>query len=207
MPFRRRAPRTRPVVQTRVDPRSTAKSAGPAAVTPRDSFADGLIVQLPALRRYATALTGSMNAADDLVQDCIERALRQSHTLQDPQRMGSWLRAILHNLFIDAVRRRRVQGTEVDIADMEQLISTAAPDAVHLDFTRAVNRLSAEHRQVLLMAGLEGLSYREIAAELDMPIGTVMSRLARARERLRIILEPQASPAIAAGSLPGESAE
>ena len=176
-------------------------------MTPRDSFADGLIVQLPALRRYATALTGSMNAADDLVQDCIERALRQSHTLQDPQRMGSWLRAILHNLFIDAVRRRRVQGTEVDIADMEQLISTAAPDAVHLDFMRAVNRLSAEHRQVLLMAGLEGLSYREIAAELDMPIGTVMSRLARARERLRIILEPQASPAIAAGSLPGESAE
>ena len=64
-------------------------------------FADCLIAQLPALRRYATALTGSIHAADDLVQDCIERALRQSHSLQDPQRMASWLRAILHNLFID----------------------------------------------------------------------------------------------------------
>lgn len=121
--------------------------------------------------------------------------------------MGSWLRAILHNLFIDDIRRRRVQGTEIDIADMEQHIAAAAPDGSHLDFTRAVNRLSAEHRQVLLLAGLEGLSYREIASELDLPIGTVMSRLARARERLRNILEPGELPATAGNPVPGESAE
>lgn len=169
-------------------------------------FADSLIAQLPALRRYATALTGSINSADDLVQDCIERALRQSHTLQDPQRIGGWLRAILHNLFIDDIRRRRARGTDVDIADMEQQIADAAPDTLHVDFRRAVSRLSAEHRQVLLLAGLEGLSYREIAAELGLPIGTVMSRLARARERLRNLLDPDSLP-VSTGGSPGESAE
>jgi RNA polymerase sigma-70 factor, ECF subfamily len=163
----------------------------------RTPFADDLIAQLPALRRYATALVGSSVAADDLVQDCIERALRRSDRLRDAQKLGSWLRSILHNLYIDELRRGRSRGIEQDIDDMADdfALSTPAADrGAVIDFVRAVNTLSVEHRQVLLLVGLEDMNYREIAEELDIPIGTVMSRLARARERLRDALEPAAQP-------------
>lgn len=148
--------------------------------------------QLPTLRRYATALTGSAASADDLVQDSIERALRSSNQLRDLSFLSAWLRKILHNLHIDELRRRRAQGIQQDIEkladDLE--LSAAVPNPGHMrDFLRAINALSFEHRQILLLAGLEELSYREIARELDLPIGTVMSRLARARERLRELME------------------
>lgn len=157
-----------------------------------DPFSAALIAQLPGLRRYATALAGNASTADDLVQDSIERALRRAGSLQHVDRMASWLRTILHNIFVDGLRRAPGRIARVDISDMEnraELSVTPDTDSLHLDIMRAVNRLSYEHRQILLLAGLEGLSYAEIAAELDLPIGTVMSRLARARERLRNILE------------------
>ena len=157
-----------------------------------DSFSAALIAQLPGLRRYAIALAGNASAADDLVQDCIERALRRASSLQSMDRIASWLRAILHNIFIDELRRAPRRVAHVDISEMEnhkELSVTPNTDALHLDIVRAVNRLTFEHRQILLLAGLEGLSYAEIAAELNLPIGTIMSRLARAREKLRHILE------------------
>jgi RNA polymerase sigma-70 factor (ECF subfamily) len=147
-----------------------------------------MTAQLPGLRRYATALVGSAAAADDLVQDCIERALRQASKLEELQRIGGWLRSILHNLYIDDLRRRRRQGASVDLADVENSFAAVAPTRDHasvIDFERAIATLSFEHRQILLLVGLEGLNYREVAAELDVPIGTVMSRLARARQQLR----------------------
>ncbi len=159
----------------------------------RDPFSAALVAQLPRLRRYATALTGNAAAADDLVQDCIERALRRADTLHSPEKMASWLRSILHNIFIDQIRRRPARGSTVDITEMDgDAELSVSPDgsAAQFDIVRAVNRLSHEHRQVLLLAGLEGLSYSEIATELELPIGTVMSRLARARERLRHMLDP-----------------
>jgi RNA polymerase sigma-70 factor, ECF subfamily len=151
-----------------------------------------LIAHLPGLRRYATALTGSASAADDLVQDCIERALRRWATLQDRQRLAAWLRSILHNLYLDEKRRGRSRGIGVDLTEMDNdLALSALPEdrTVATDLMRAMSRLSAEHRQILLLVGLEGLSYREIADELAIEIGTVMSRLARARDRLRQIME------------------
>jgi RNA polymerase sigma-70 factor (ECF subfamily) len=151
-----------------------------------------LIEHLPGLRRYATALTGSASAADDLVQDCIERALRRWATLQDRQRLAAWLRSILHNLYLDEKRRGRSRGIGVDLTEMDNdLALSALPEdrTVATDLTRAMSRLSAEHRQILLLVGLEGLSYREIADELSIEIGTVMSRLARARDRLRQIMD------------------
>jgi len=157
-----------------------------------DPFSVTLIAQLPGLRRYATALSGNASAADDLVQDCIERALRRRGSLQSPDRMASWLRSILHNIFIDELRRAPARVARVDITEMENheaLSVTPDADALHLDMMRAVNQLTFEHRQIVLLAGLEGLSYAELATELDLPIGTVMSRLARAREKLRNILE------------------
>jgi len=159
----------------------------------RDPFAAALIASLPRLRRYATALVGNVGAADDLVQDCIERALRRSATLNDPRRMASWLRSILHNLHVDELRRRRDLLNGVDIAEMDNILAAPPEDrGAKIDFMRAFDGLSIEHKQVLLLAGLEGLNYREIGEELAIPIGTVMSRLARARERLRSALDREA---------------
>jgi len=153
------------------------------------AFADALVEQLPALRRFAAALSGSLPMADDLVQDCIERALRKSDQLREPHRLGAWLRTIMHNVFVNELRRRRQQPTQ-DVEELANELSSSERDpTVTRDFVRALNNLSVEHREIVLLAGLEGLSYREIAATLDLPIGTVMSRLARARGRLRDALE------------------
>jgi RNA polymerase sigma-70 factor (ECF subfamily) len=155
----------------------------------REAFADALVAQLPALRRFAAALSGSLPMADDLVQDCIERALRKSDQLREPHRLGAWLRTIMHNVFVNEIRRRRYEPTQ-DIEKLADELSFSESDpAATRDFVRAMNSLTAEHREILLLAGLEGLSYREIAATLDLPIGTVMSRLARARGRLREALD------------------
>ena len=142
------------------------------------------------------ALSGNPSLADDLVQDCIERALRQSQHLKDQERLGGWLRSILYNLYIDEIRRRRVRGVEKDVTELADDTALAQPATDHgqvRDFLRAMDGLSAEHRQILLLVGLQDMSYREIAGELKIPIGTVMSRLARARERLRSALDPGAA--------------
>jgi RNA polymerase sigma-70 factor, ECF subfamily len=168
----------------------------PKIVTGRQ-FANDLIAQLPALRRYAIALVGNPAQADDLVQDCIERALRRPEALRDKQRLLAWLRSILHNLYIDELRRRRSRGREEDIADLSDNLSLSVParDRSGLrDLAAAMATLNVEHRQILLLVGLEGLNYRELADELDVPMGTVMSRLARAREKLRSAMESGVRP-------------
>jgi len=142
------------------------------------------------------ALVGNAAQADDLVQDCIERALGQAAQLRERQRLGGWLRRILHNLYIDEIRRRKTRGREQNIIELaDQLeLSTPAPDnSREQEFIYAINRLSIEHRQILLLVSVEDLSYREIADELEIPIGTVMSRLARARERLRGLMQGDAA--------------
>jgi RNA polymerase sigma-70 factor, ECF subfamily len=157
-----------------------------------EDFVKALVAQLPGLRRYAIALAGSVALADDLVQDSIEKALRQSGQLRDMQLLSRWLRRILHNLYIDEIRRRHGKGQQQDImefADRVELSVPADDSAAARDFMRAMNALSFEHRQILLLIGLENMSYREVAEELNVPIGTVMSRLARARERLRSLME------------------
>jgi RNA polymerase sigma-70 factor, ECF subfamily len=161
-------------------------------VSRSSAFADALVAQLPALRRYAVALVSNAALADDLVQDCIERALAQEPQLRDLERLGGWLRRILHNLYIDEIRRGKRRGREHDIAELADHLelSVPAPDnSAMLEFIHAVSRLSIEHRQILLLVSVEELSYREIADELEIPLGTVMSRLARARERLRGVLQ------------------
>jgi RNA polymerase sigma-70 factor, ECF subfamily len=157
-------------------------------------FVKSLIANLPRLRRYAAGLSGSLAAGDDLVQDCIERALTHAESLKNAERMGAWLRSIVYNLYTDEIRRRRRRGQNVDIMDMSNDIALSTNPGGHDpqgEILRALDGLSAEHRQILLLAGMEGLEYREIAEELGIPIGTVMSRLARARERLRRSLETE----------------
>lgn len=152
-----------------------------------------MIAHLPALRRYAMALCGNASLADDLVQDGIERALTRAPSLREPERLGPWLRSIVHNLFVDELRRRRTRGVAVDMETVanDLAMSTAPADlSATRDLARAMARLSIEHRQVLVLVGVEQLSYRQIADELAVPLGTVMSRLARARAALRAALEP-----------------
>jgi RNA polymerase sigma-70 factor, ECF subfamily len=125
------------------------------------------------------------------LQDCLERAWKNKAAITDEGPLFPWLRAILHNVDIDRIRRRRPYEAESLDAIAETLAGSCAGDgpALSMDVIRAMNRLSFEHRQILLLVGVEGLSYREIADELATPIGTVMSRLARAGERLRALLE------------------
>lgn len=159
------------------------------------AFAAQLIAYLPALRRYAMALCGNAALADDLVQDGIERALIRAPSLRAQERLGPWLRSIVHNLFVDEMRRRRTRGVPVDVATVENdlAVSTAPADrSATTDLARAMAGLSMEHRQILVLAGVEQLSYREIGEELAIPLGTVMSRLARARAALRAALESPA---------------
>jgi RNA polymerase sigma-70 factor, ECF subfamily len=168
-----------------------------ADADPQKRFEQDLIAQLPALRRYTVALAGSVTVAEDLVQDCIERALRQSHQLRDRGRLGAWLRSIAYNLYIDDRRRARTRGIEEDVDELanDPTLSTGGIDPSEASaFIRAMRSLTPEHRQILLLVGLDGMNYREIAAELQIPIGTVMSRLARARERLRAALEESDQP-------------
>ena len=156
-------------------------------------FGAALAEALPRLRRYAIALVGDVSTADDLLQDCMERAWRNQAAITDERAIFPWLRAILHNLNIDRIRLRRRRPNEAETLDAiaETLAGSTAGDgpARSMDVVRAMNRLSFEHRQILLLVGVEGLSYREIADELSIPAGTVMSRLARARDRLRALLE------------------
>ena len=158
------------------------------------SFAAGLKSALPQLRRYAIALTGSVATADDLVQDCLERAWRGRGQLEQRDMPFSWLRAILYNAHIDWRRRARHDLNRVGMETIEDdLSASSSPDpTAATEMIRALQKLSPDHRHVLLLAGLESLSYGEIAAELAIPIGTVMSRLARARTALRALLDTDA---------------
>lgn len=166
---------------------------GPPPGPPPEPFDDRAIAaQVPRLRRYAAALVGNLSDADDLVQDCIEKALANRHALRDVSRLGGWLLSILHNLHVSGLRWRRRRGAEVPVEDLANDLALSAEPADRAavrDFVRAFGQLSEEHRTVLLLTGMEGLSYREAAEVLEVPVGTVMSRLARARERLRVLLD------------------
>ena len=165
-----------------------------------DAFARLLLDQIPRLRRYARALAGSTADADDLVQDCLERAWSRSRQWRDQGDMRPWLFTILHNIYVNHVRRQ-VRGpsflpyeAEHDLPDP----SSSAPESeLSLqELQGALNSLRPEQREVLLLVALEGLTYEEVAQIQAIPLGTVMSRLFRAREALRRQLAGQAVPGL-----------
>ncbi len=159
--------------------------------------------QIPGLRRFARALLrGDRESADDLVQDSLERALSGWHLRQAQGGLRGWLYTILYNRFLTDQQRRRRQGvhnplTEIIEAELPRVEGEQDKALEHRDLSRAVAALPEEQRSVLLLIAVEGLSYDEAARVLGVPIGTVMSRLSRARERLRQDLNagPQASGA------------
>jgi RNA polymerase sigma-70 factor (ECF subfamily) len=146
---------------------------------------------IPALRRFAWALTRNGEDADDLVQDCLERAINRAASFRHEGDLRAWLFTILHNSFISDRRRMKRRGLHVDIEAAADISSSGDQErsAEVRDVLAALDELPVEQREVLLLVGVEDLSYEEAARVLDIPEGTVMSRLSRARDRLRTILE------------------
>ncbi|UCE89515.1 MAG: sigma-70 family RNA polymerase sigma factor [Pseudomonadota bacterium] len=152
-----------------------------------NQFGKQLTEYIPRLRRYARALfRGDSTAADDLVQDCLERALDRQHYFRANSNLRAWLFTIMHNIYVNRVRRQ-ANVPDIVAAEPDSLPASSRPeDAVALDdLSRAIQALPHEQKTVLLLVTLEGMSYREVADMLEVPEGTVMSRLARARQRLR----------------------
>lgn len=154
-----------------------------------------ILAEIPRLRRYARALTGRTDGADDLVQDTLERALEKWRFWRLGSELRPWLFAIMHNLYVDGLRR----DTRVEYRAEDDLPLPAQrgeqTDRLELrDLDRALAQLPVEQREVLLMVALEEFSYAEVARALDIPQGTVMSRLSRARSRLKAVLAGEAVP-------------
>lgn len=153
---------------------------------------DKVVEYIPRLRRYARALLGSdVIAADDLVQDCLERALNKLHHWRIGTDLRAWLFTIMHNLYVNQVKRSANGPQFVDMCD--EYTSASSPARVEdgllmRELHQALGTLSTDQREILLLVGLEGLSYQEVSSILTIPEGTVMSRLSRARKELRKLL-------------------
>jgi RNA polymerase sigma-70 factor (ECF subfamily) len=158
-----------------------------------DTFALLIEEQIPALRRYARMLTRDADDADDLVQDCLERALKAVWRFRGESDIRTWLFSILRNSFIDERRRKARRGPHLMIDDIEPPFVDGDQSSLAevRDVLAAIAALPVEQREVLLLVGVEGLSYEEAARVLRAPIGTVMSRLSRGRKRLRQLLEAE----------------
>ncbi|MBL0418773.1 sigma-70 family RNA polymerase sigma factor [Ramlibacter sp. AW1] len=167
----------------------------PAPGTP-----DDLVAQIAHLRRYARALTGDRWAADDLVQDTLERACRRWRLWAVGSDLRAWLFSVMHNLFVDGIRRARRHSSETPADDfaLEQAPAPSAPIDRALDLQACLMRLPEEQREVLLLVTLQDLGYADVARITGVPVGTVMSRLSRARSRLRELMEEEDQP----GALP-----
>ncbi|UEM02115.1 sigma-70 family RNA polymerase sigma factor [Skermanella rosea] len=154
-------------------------------------FGTELEVQIASLRRYARALLRDRNDADDLVQESLARALSRADRFKPGTNLRAWLFTIMHNVHVNQVRQKISRPDEVPVEDYEMRLTTPARQETSIelrDMSRALADLPEEQRQVLLLVALEGLKYDEVAAVLQIPIGTVMSRLSRAREAVRIKL-------------------
>lgn len=155
-----------------------------------------LLAELPRLRRYARALVGDAAAADDLVQDTLERGLHKAAQWRPDSDLRAWLFSIMHNLRVDQLRRPGLNMTPAGDEPADAPVRADQADLLEVrDLDTALARLPEAQREVLLLVALEDMPYDVIARTLDLPIGTVMSRLSRGRERLRLILQGQ-QPAV-----------
>ena len=151
-------------------------------------FAQLIEAEIPRLRRYARALTRDASRADDLVQCCLVRAIGKEHLWQPGTDLRAWLFTILHNQHVNDIRRSVREGVRVPVEEVAPILTVSPNAAASLqlrDLERAIATLPEEQRQVILLVGLEGISYESVAAILEIPIGTVRSRLSRGRETLR----------------------
>jgi RNA polymerase sigma-70 factor (ECF subfamily) len=164
------------------------------------AFRQQLIGHIPRLRRYARTLVFERHRADDLVQATLERGLTHWHQYDQRRDMGVWLLSIAHNAHMDQLRRDR-RLSVFDPGDLQDLQDRGGGDAgadvaLRLDLVAALARLSAEQRESLLLVCVEQLSYAEAAEVMQVPAGTVMSRVCRARAAMRQLLEGHRAPPV-----------
>jgi len=149
--------------------------------------------EIPRLRRYALALAGEPAAADDLVQDSLERAIRKRHLWQRYGSIRAWLYRILFNVYLNQRTQRTQRQRQLPLEGVADALAVPAPQEHRIDCTdiaTAMHDLPDEQRAAILLTALEGLSYDEAAAILDIPVGTLRSRLSRGRDRLRALYRP-----------------
>lgn len=154
-----------------------------------------LTLHVAALRRYANALEGNREEADDLVQECLARAIARTKAWSEIRNVRAYLFTILHNLHIDRSARGRRTGPAVPLESVEHKLTTkpSQEDSLRIrDLERALRVLPDDYRKAVLLVGLEGMSYQEAATTLGVPIGTIMSRLSRGRETLRQLMATDA---------------
>lgn len=151
---------------------------------------------IPSLRRYAWTLLRNSSDADDLVQDCLLKALDRIDTLRTESDLRSWLFTIMHNLYVNRWRRMKLR-TQIAAENVEPDLAVPPSQQASVeiqDVLRGLTSLPEEQRQIVLLVAVEGFQYGEVAAMLGIPVGTVMSRLSRARDRLREIVEGRERP-------------
>ncbi len=155
-----------------------------------------ILGEIPRLRRYARSLLHDLDAADDLVQDCLERALARLDNWRSGESPRRWLFTIMHHLFIDQMRKAGRRG-DAAMLPLEAGEAVATPaeqlgNVASREIVEALQAIAPERRAALVMVGIEGFSYAEAANILGVPAGTLMSRIARGREELRAMLEDSA---------------
>ena len=152
-----------------------------------------IIAEIPKLRRFARALTGDATSADDLVQDCLERALGRLYQWREQTNMRAWLFTILRNTHLNQLRFAARRGAETAFDELKDKSGGTPPAQgqrlMIRDLNQALEQLPEQQREVILLVGLEDMNYRDTAEILDIPVGTVMSRLSRARETLKKLME------------------
>lgn len=161
-----------------------------------NDFVDQLEACVPALRRYARTLTRNADLADDLVQDCLERAISRRGLFRPNGPVRAWLFTILLNLHRNGLRAARRRGEVVEMSAVPEP-STPATQPGHIalaEMARAIDALPLEQKEALLLVTIEGLAYKEAADILNIPLGTLMSRLGRARAALRLATGTTAEP-------------
>jgi RNA polymerase sigma-70 factor (ECF subfamily) len=156
-----------------------------------------LEAEIPRLRRYARALTRDAVRADDLVQSCLTRAVAKQHLWEPGTNLRAWLFTLLHNQHVNDARRSVREQNDVPIDDIASLASVN-PNAIDTltlrDLEVALTKLPAEQREAILLVGLEGMNYQDAASVLNVPVGTVRSRLSRGRDQLRALMDMEPKP-------------
>ncbi len=160
---------------------------------------DRMVELLPRLRRFAYALTGNLDKADDLVQETCARALANADQWQAGTRLDSWMYRIAQNLWFDRMRATKVRGEVVDVDTAIDLVGSDGRDVTESRLTlkavaQSISRLPADQQLVIAHVCIDGLSYKDAAEALGIPIGTVMSRLARARSALHLAISAASEP-------------
>lgn len=162
-----------------------------------DNMNANIIEQIPRLRRYARALTGDSHSADDLVQDTLERAWSKLYMWRSGSDLRAWMFSIMHNTFINHIRKNKIVTVSMDEDVLEVPTRATQEDDLHMrDLTSAIGKLAYEYREVVLLIGLEQMSYEEVSKVLGIPMGTVMSRLSRGREKLRSLMAGESAPVL-----------